>query len=182
MTDENKVEVPLEDDIDIDLEGDEPAEDTVVIPKDEYETLKRDAEAKAQLTARAKTAEEKAKALSQKQIINPKPEVDKEIKDKVDALYVAEQKRTFGYENGLSPEETDHIFKINPNPSKEILDDPFVKGGIQAIRSAKRAKDNTPSITGRSQKFELPKSKSDLTADQKQAEFEKFTSERFGKN
>lgn len=144
--------------------------------KEEVESLRaeleKEREAKRQLTARAKQAEDKLKASK------PLPtEGDEDIRKTVKELSLAESKRQFGYANGLSPEETDYLFKISPTPSKELLDDPFVKGGIQAIRAKRKIDNNTPSSTSRSPKFALPK-KEDLTSDDKQAAFEKFVSEK----
>lgn len=122
-----------------------------------------------QLTARAKKAEAKVEPRQ----ITKEDKGNDDIRQTVQSLQLAETKRQFGYQNGLSPEETDHIFKINSNPSKEILEDPFVKGGLQAIRAKRRVEDNTPQTSSRSPRFELPK-KEDLTPDDKQKAFEDF--------
>jgi hypothetical protein len=121
--------------------------------------------------ARAKAAEDKLKTYKPetKQV----KKVDDDIRQTVSELKLAEQKRQFGYENGLSPEEADHIFRINPNPSKETLDDPFVKGGLEAIRAKKKLESNTPALNSRSPKFQVP-SKKDMTAEDKQKAFEEF--------
>lgn len=124
-----------------------------------------------QLTARAKQAEAKVKAEPRQ--ITKEDKGNDDIRQTVQSLQLAETKRQFGYQNGLSPEETDHIFKINSNPTKEILEDPFVKGGLQAIRAKRRVEDNTPQTSSRSPRFELPK-KEDLTPDDKQKAFEDF--------
>lgn len=80
----------------------------------------------------------------------PKKEIDEDTKKTVANLQLAENKRQFGYANGLSPEETDAVFRINPNPTKETLEDPFVKGGLEAIRAKKRVENNTPNSSSRS--------------------------------
>lgn len=156
------------DDIEIDLEGEttEPTPD---------ELAKKD-EIIRHLTARAKKAEAQLKT---KNINNPNEDLDS-VKSVVSRLELAEKKRQFGYENNLSPEEADYLFKINPNPNKELLEDPFVKGGLEAIRSAKRVADNTPSASSRSPRFEIPK-KEDLTSDDKQKAFEDFMKGKFNK-
>ena len=82
----------------------------------------------------------------------PKKEIDEDTKKTVASLALAEAKRQFGYANGLSPEETDAVFRINPNPTKETLEDPFVKGGLEAIRAKKRVENNTPGSSSRSPK------------------------------
>lgn len=75
------------------------------------------------------------------------------IKDSVYRLELAEKKRQFGYEHGLSPEETDAVFKLNPKPTKDDLNNPFVKGGLEAIRAQKRISENTPSPSNSAPKF-----------------------------
>ena len=80
------------------------------------------------------------------------PKVDAELKKTVDGLAFSEKKRQFAYEHGLSPEETDAVFKINPNPTKEVLDDPFVQGGLAKLRSKSRVENNTPNSPSRSVK------------------------------
>lgn len=147
-------------------------------PKKDEQPDKKDSIIR-QLTARTKRAEAELRTLK-KEPITKKEVVDDDIKQTVQSLQLAETKRQFGYQHGLSPEETDHIFKINSNPTKEILEDPFVKGGLQAIRAKKRVEDNTPSSTSRSPRFELPK-KEDLNADDKQKAFENFMSAKLKK-
>lgn len=154
--------------IDIDL-------DSEVITEDSEEIIKKKDEAIRQLTARAKKAETLVKQFNSK---SPEKEEKKEpISDEVvktvQELKLAEVKRQFGYQNGLSPEETDYLFKLNPTPNKELLEDPFVKGGLEAIRKAKRVESNTPSMNSRSPRFEVPKKK-DLTPEDKQEAFDKY--------
>lgn len=119
------------------------------------------------ILARKKKAADKPKAPLQERSTE-----NDDIATTVKQLKLAEDKRKFGYENGLSPEETDAIFKINPNPTKETLEDPFVKGGLERIRQQSRVDDNTPRTSRRSSSF-IPTSKKPLTADEKQAAFEK---------
>lgn len=156
--------VITDEELDTFLNEPEPSKE---IPDDVKEQLNRKDAIIRQLTARAKKAEAVKAPITKKEV------VDDDIKQTVQSLQLAETKRQFGYQNGLSPEETDHIFKINSNPTKEILEDPFVKGGLQAIRAKKRLEDNTPSSSSRSPRFELPK-KEDLTPDDKQKAFENF--------
>lgn len=94
--------------------------------------------------------------LSTQPITKPKEvKLDDEIVSKVNKLEAIEYKRQFGYENGLSPEETDKVFQISGgNPTKEILEDPFVKAGIEAIRAKKRNDNNIPSSSGTSSIFQ----------------------------
>ncbi len=80
-------------------------------------------------------------------------DIEPSITDAVKQLQLSERKRTFAYENNLSPEETDAVFRINPKPSKEVLNDPFIKGGIEAIRAKRRVENATPNSSGRTATF-----------------------------
>ena len=134
--------------------------------------LAKEAEARRQLTARAKDAESKISA--------PRlEEKHDDIRSTVAELKLAETKRQFGYEHGLSPEETDFVFKINGKPTKEALDDVAIKGALQAIRGQKKVAGNTPRAS-RSSGFTLPTKKTPLTADEKQEAFDKAKREKMG--
>lgn len=99
------------------------------------------------------------------------PAVDDEIIRTVKNLDLMEKKRQFGYENELSPEETDFVFKITGGkPTKEILKDPFVKNGIDGFRQSKRIADNTPGSTSRSPVFGT-KNFAEMTDDERKAQF-----------
>jgi hypothetical protein len=105
---------------------------------------------------------------------------DDDIRLTVKELQMAEKKRQFGYEHGLSPEETDAVFKLTPNPTKEVLEDPFVKGGLASLRAKKRVAENTPSSSSRSASFKLTK-KEEMSSDEKQKAFEEHISKRLGR-
>jgi hypothetical protein len=94
-------------------------------------------------------------------------------------LKLAETKRQFGYENGLSPEQTDFVYKINQKPSKELLEDAPIKAALKAIEDKKKVADNTPRAS-RSSGFTLPTKKTPLTADEKQEAFDKAKREKLG--
>lgn len=123
---QEEVEITLPDEEPVDA----PAEETV--PKAQFN----------QALARAKKAELALKEKTKSADITPK---DDDLHKTVAELKFAETKRQFGYENSLSPDETDMVFRFNPKPTKEDLDNPFVKGGIEALRSKRRAESNTPS-------------------------------------
>lgn len=108
------------------------------------------------------------------------PATDGDVRATVASLALAEERRQFGYLHGLTPEETDQVFRANPKPTKEFLEDPFIKGGLQAIRAKKRAESNTPSMSSRSPRFE-PVRKENATAEDKQAAFEKFRDAKLAK-
>lgn len=111
----------------------------------------------------------------QETLETPKKDVPDDIRKTVEQLALAEKKRQFGYENGLSPEETDAVFAFTPTPSKETLKNPFVEGGLAKLRSQKRVSENTPSSSSRSGKpFTV---KPDATLAERQAEHERWTRE-----
>lgn len=131
---------------DIDLENNEETteETTVDKPVDE-EAIDYKAEA-AKWRAIAERNKKKAP-------ISKKRDDDFDPKEAISRLELAERKRQFAYENQLSPDETDRLFKINPNPSKADLDDPFVKAGIEGLRAKKRIENGTPSPSSNSPKI-----------------------------
>lgn len=96
----------------------------------------------------------KNKLSNQKTIIQPKQEHDDEVVKTVNRLAQLEDKRQFGFDNQLSPEETDFIFKISGGkPTKEILKDPFVESGLEGYRTKKRLEANIPGSSSRSTIF-----------------------------
>jgi hypothetical protein len=98
--------------------------------------------------------------------------VDDEIVTTVKNLELIEKKRQFGYENSLSPEETDFIFKFASNaPNKEILENPFIKSGLEGFRATKRLEKNTPSPSGGSSVFG-GKDFTELSTDERKKAFE----------
>lgn len=110
----------------------EPQDEVVTLPKSEYNKMNR-----------------KAFAYDAIKKDTPKPkETDPDLRSDVENLKQIEAKRQFGYENQLSPEETDFIFRTSQGkPTKESLNDPFVKAGLEGYRQTKRVSENTPSST-----------------------------------
>lgn len=175
------------------LEGTNPApeadleinldEEVIEEPTEDVDSLKEQLAKKDQIIkqvlARAKKAEAERKNINKPEPKESKKEKD-DIRQTVAELQLAEQKRQFGYANKLSPEETDYLFKLNSNPTSELLNDTFIKGGLEAIRKEKRVEANTPSLGSRSQKFELPK-KADMTPAERQQAFDEYRKARFGK-
>lgn len=103
-------------------------------------------------------ANRKLYARTQKPKESPKAQptnsgVDKEVPEWGKQLQTESLKRQFGYENNLSPEETDAVFRINPRPTKDTLKDPFIKGGLDAIKRKNRVENATPSSSGRTATF-----------------------------
>lgn len=111
------------------------------------------------------------KKMSTQTIIQPKQEHEDEVVKTVQRLSMLEEKRQFGFENQLSPEETDFIFKFSSKPTKEILSDPFVKAGLDGYRQSKRLENNTPSTSSRSPIF-TDKPFEELSEDDRRKAFE----------
>jgi hypothetical protein len=108
------------------------------------------------------------------------PEDDDIILD-VKALKLAEKKRQYQYENSLTPEQTDMIFRTNPNPTKKDLDNPFIQGGLSALKAKNRVEDNTPSSSGKS--FSISgKSWSEMTADERKVNNDAYNRHLIEKN
>lgn len=143
----------------------------------EEETKRKQAEAdKAKAESDLKVEREK-----HNQELAQAPEKLKGIEDKVSQLELAERKRQFGYDNGLSPVETDRVFQINPNPTKEILDDPFVKGGLSAIKAKEKLSQNMPGASTGSGTFAAGKDLDKLSPDEKDEELKKFVAAKSAK-
>lgn len=143
---ENNEKEEEEKDADLNVDEEESTEDDKE-PADEEPSDEQDNE----IDYKAEFLKQKAinKRLSDKKkdpALKEKDEVPtSDISKRLSNIEFLEKKRTFGYENGLSPQETDQVFKFNPNPSKKDLENPFVKGGIDELRRRNRARDNTPS-------------------------------------
>lgn len=103
--------------------------------------------------------------------------IDDDLRSKVETLSLAEQKRQFGYAHGLSPEETDAVFRYNPNPTAETLSDPFMKGGLSMIRKSKRLSDGIPTSSSRSFSVE-GKSFQELPKEDKQKHYQSLIKSR----
>lgn len=107
------------------------------------------------------------------EIIKKAPKSDERlerVEKEIQGISLLERKRQFGYDNGLAPNEVDLVFKFDPKPSKKTLEDPFVKGGLDSIRSAAKVKNNLPGSSGRASTHQ-GKDWKDLKADEKQANF-----------
>lgn len=171
-TDENKVEVTPEAEptLEVELEAEPTPEPTPEAPKVDWQKEALKYKAIAQRYAKKAQGEV------------PTPKKDLPVEDKSDArlsaLELAEKKRQFGYEHGLSPDETDAVFKLSPNPTKEVLEDPFVKGGLASLRAKRKVAENTPK-SSRSASFVPPKGEQGTT-DARQKALDEFVAKRFG--
>lgn len=169
--------ITMEKDENQDVELEQQNNEEEVEQSDEETTEEKDWEAEAKkwqaIASRNKKKQEKKP--EQKETLET--DDDPDIRKDIEFLKQSEKKRTFGYEHGLSPEETDKIFKINPNPTAETLKDPFVKAGLDAIRRANRVDANTPSSSTKSNPA-LSKKFSELNKSEKDAAWQKFMKEK----
>lgn len=149
MDEQNEFENSQESHEELDLDLEETQEEASPEAQDDVEALKQrlaDVEAKnKQLYARLKKPTAEKPKLQSSSIDG----ID-EIKSTVSQLAMKDKMLDFGLEYGLSREEVQAVFRINPNPSKETLEDPFVKGGLQAIRAKKSLENAIPSSSKRS--------------------------------
>lgn len=87
----------------------------------------------------------------------PPEDVPASVVQDVAVLKQAEDKRQFGHQKGLNPEETDAVFSFargnNITPDK-ALEHSFVKSGIAAMRESAINADNTPGPSSRLPKVE----------------------------
>lgn len=59
-----------------------------------------------------------------------------------------EEKRQFGHDTGLAPDEVDLAYRFFKRPTSKALKDPVFKAALDAHRSTRRAKANIPSGGG----------------------------------
>ena len=80
-----------------------------------------------------------------------------------------ERKRSFGYENSLSPKQVNHVFRLTKRPTTKFLAQPHVKAALEAIGSQEKVARNTPSGSGK--KFRTPDGKkwTDLKPEERQS-------------
>lgn len=151
----------LDEELDLELE-----EQVETPPTEDVEALKA---RNAELERKNKQLFARLKKPKQSTTPNSKSTEElQEIRETVNKLSLAEQKRQFQYENNLSPEQTDKVFAITSKPTKETLEDPFVKAGLEAIRQQQRVSEATPSPSGRSSTHN-GKTFKDMTPDERQA-------------
>lgn len=163
---------------DVVLENNEELEINLEESQEEVEEEQPQVDWRAEALKHKAIAERLAKKKSPQLTEKKEPQTD--LAERLNNLELLEKKRQFGYEHGLSPDEADAIFKINPNPSKEDLDNPFIKGGLEALRAKRRVAENTPSSSSRSVTFKGKDVKDVLLDDKipksdKQSAWEKMT-------
>lgn len=172
--DENKdidLENNNEEEVDLEIKDDEESDDPID-KIDDIEELRKRAKGYRAVATRKKTQpklETKAKTTDNKDILG-----------KIELLEMAEKKRQFGYEHGLSPEQTDRVFRVNPNPSAEDLKDPFIQAGLNALKRKESLEKNIPETSAKTSAV-LPKDFDKLSPQEKDAAYEKFMKERLKK-
>jgi len=105
------------------------------------------------------------------------PKTLEDISSKVSKLEFVQRKREFGYEHNLSPAEVDKIFALNANPTKEFLEDPFVKSGLSGLRAKQRVENAIPSGSGRGRKVN-GKTMMEMTDDERRANWSEIIGKR----
>ena len=169
MENENEI---IDSSNDVVAEPESEATDTVEVDVAKLqETNKR-------LYARAKVAEARLKSIEptpKAKLSTPKEDVE-DIREQVKLLSLSEKKRSFGYKNNLSPEETDHVFRFaGGDDPQEALNHGFVKAGLEALRSQKRTQDAAPAPKGRAPKVD-GKTWGEMKDDDRRKNFEKIAS------
>ena len=150
----------IDEDIDVDAETNL---DEVQDIDEAKQALKTETARKGIFKEKARKAEEQAKQWEQqvKDLTekvdtfgkSTKKDLNSDIEQKVNNLELAEAKRQFGYDKGLSPKETDFVFGyatgIGKRPN-EVLDDEAVKAAVDTLKSQRRVDEATPSSTTKS--------------------------------
>ena len=183
---QNSVDVQDEKNENEEIETSQDEEQTDVNP----EELKKQLEEERQRREKAEEAIKKAKLAEKKKSLQTKSlsdnksadddsEFKEEITKRISNVELLEKKRQFGYENNLPPQIVDKIFSINENPSKEDLEDPFIKGGIEKLKRQERVNNNTPSSSVKS--FTKTKDFEKLSKEDKNKEWQKYLKSRISK-
>lgn len=175
MDDESKVPqeaIISDEELELDLNLDDDTEDVEAI-KAELEKTKQFAR---QALARAKKAEAKTKVEEK-----PKPQKtlsktsDESVLKDIAELKLIEKKRQTGYKLGLSPEETDTLFRFAGNEDAEVaFENPFFKAGLKEFRKEKSVQDAIPSGSNRA-KTVSGKTFSEMTEAERKANWAKIT-------
>lgn len=141
------------------VQNDEQDIDNTPDDTEDIETLKaqlaeKDAEIEKERTAKRQLFARLKKQKGEPQLKNNTDLNDTVVKD-ISELKLAEKKRQFGYKHGLSPEETDKLFRFSgTGDPEETLKDSFFQTALTESRRQKSVDDATPSISSRSKKIE----------------------------
>jgi hypothetical protein len=161
--------IPDEDlDLDTNLDDDEDIDTLKERLAEKEAEVEKERSAKRQMFARLKKLETKPH-------IKNKADFSEDISRDISELKLAEKKRQFGYKHGLSPEETDKLFKFSGNEDPEdTLKDTFFQTALKESRRQKDIDGATPSISNKSRKVE-GKTFDEMTAEERKKNWTKIT-------
>lgn len=156
--------------------------------KKEAEARKEEEKSRKEYEAKMKHWRDKAQKLEERfsQEDDPQPkssqtEDDSGLERRLSNLETEKRKREFGYQHGLSPEETDDVFRFAGNEDpKKALEHPFVKAGIEARRIQKRVEQATPSSGGNATTIK-GKTYAEMTAEERAANYKTIIDKKLGK-
>lgn len=98
---------------------------------------------------------------------------DNPIESRLTAIEINSAKIAFATQHGLNGKEIEYVWKFtNGKPNAKSLEDPFIKGGLENLRTSNNLKENMSSGSGAST-FEVEGKKwDDLKSDEKQSNFQ----------
>lgn len=147
----------------------ETAIDDVSVELEELRAFKAQQEEAMQLAERNREAAKRR--LAQKPPTNTN--VNNTVLKDIAEIKFARKIDTFAEENGLTRTQAERILKIEPNATTETLKDPFYAEGLKAIARKERVDNATPGASN--QVSVNGKSFKDMTPQERQANFSKFT-------
>lgn len=86
--------------------------------------------------------------VNKKQTVTPPVKTEKVAKSTEELVKELAKEReisNFAEENAISVSQARQVFKFHPSPTKEVLNDPFIKAGLDAMARKARIESNTPS-------------------------------------
>lgn len=168
---EQKLIMEYDETQDVDLENNEETSD------EQTDELQEMADRYAQLELEKKALEDKLKAdeAIKRRLANKKSPVEKfdnETKKVVEILAKEREMRKYAEENGLTFAQAEKVYSITPNPTKETLNDTFIKAGLEALSRKERVENNTPG--SKSAPTVGGKTFREMTREERIANFNKF--------
>lgn len=141
----NPEEEEIEEEEETEEEPDESGEEEEGDDEDPYPEITDLNEAKKRLK-KAETAIVKHKKPKQPKEPITKKQPEGDIPEWGQKIIQSEEKRSFGYEHQLSPEQVDAVFRYNggAKPDEKVLARPEVKAMIKALGARDRVAANTP--------------------------------------
>lgn len=91
------------------------------------------------------------------------------LEKKTSEALVLEKKRTFGYENNLSPKQVNYVFRLTKRPTASFLAKPHVKAALDAIKAQDNVSRNTPTGSGKRPRGSESKKWTELKPEERQA-------------